>query len=423
MSGFVLTAARLATPTQLFSDGAYVVVDEGTVSEVGGGAPPTRRHPVVDLGNTLISPGFIDVHVHGGGGYEVNCATRAEVESSVRRVARFHARHGTTALLATTVSDSPEALRTAVEGVAEVARTPNSAVLGSNLEGPWIARSRAGAQFPDAIRPPSLDELADLVSRGQGTLRVVTVAPELEGGLELVRAARAAGLVVAIGHTDADYETATLAFDAGARHATHLFNAMAPIHHRRPGPVAAALADSRVSLEIVADGVHIHPALISLVAMIAPERLVLMTDAIGATGSAPGRYRLGPLEVVVNEDRAVLADHEGSLAGSVLTMDRAVALAVTVAGVPLLTALQGATLHPASVLGERTKGFLGPGADADIVVLDDDFGVVCTLVGGQVAHDPTGALAGAAQVWPGTSPDERPAAGSSGMLVADVPAP
>ena len=224
----------------------------------------------------------------------------------------------------------------------------------------------------------------------------MTVAPELDGALTLISAARAAGLVVAIGHTDADYETAVAAFEAGAAHATHLFNAMAPIHHRQPGPVAAALADDRVFLEIIADGVHIHPALISLVASLAPERLVLMTDAIGATGTAPGLHRLGPQEVIVKDGRAVLAAHEETVAGSVLTMDRAVALTVKLAGVPVLTALRAASMNPARVLGEVSKGSLVPGADADIVVLDKELSVVATLIAGRVAHDPTGILEPAA---------------------------
>jgi N-acetylglucosamine-6-phosphate deacetylase len=400
VTGYVLSATRLATPTQLYSDGAYVVVEGAVVVDIGGGAPPSGPWPVVQLGDALISPGFVDVHVHGGGGYQVNCASRDAVRASVLHMARFHATHGTTALVATTVSDSPEALRTAVEGVAEVARLPGSGVLGSNLEGPWISRSRAGAQFPAAIRPPSVEELEDLAARGRGTLRMVTLAPEVDGAMELIKAARAAGVVVSIGHTDADYETAALAFDAGVHHATHLFNAMPPVHHRRPGPVAAALADHRVFLEIVADGVHIHPALISLVARTAPERLVLVTDAIGATGAPPGRYWLGPLEVDVTEERAVLAGHEGSLAGSVLTMDRAVAVCVNTAGVALLTALQAATLHPALALGQPAKGRLGPGSDADIVVLDNDFSVLGTIVAGQVVHDPRGLL-GQATAAPG----------------------
>ena len=242
------------------------------------------------------------------------------------------------------------------------------------------------------MRPPSVGELSELVSCAQGTLRLVTVAPELDGAPELIAAAVSAGVVVSIGHTDADYQTAASAFEVGARHATHLFNAMASIHHRRPGPVAAALADDRVWLEVIADGVHIHPALISLVATLAPGRLVLVTDAIGATGTAPGRHRLGPLEVVVTDGRAVLADHPETVAGSVLTMDRAVALAVREAGVPLLTALRAASLHPATVLGESRKGRLSPGADADIVVLDRDFRTLSTIIGGRVAYDPTGVL-------------------------------
>lgn len=422
MSSFVLVASRLATPVEILED-AYLVIDGGRVAQVGRGPAPSGRWPVVDVGDALVAPGFIDVHVHGGGGYQVNCATREEVEASVREMARFHARHGTTGLVPTTVSDSPEALRVAVEGVAAVTGSPGLGVLGSNLEGPWIAPSRAGAQYPGALRPPSVPELHDLVERSRGTLRLVTVAPELDGALELVVAARQAGLVVAIGHTDADYETATAAFEAGARHATHLFNAMAPIHHRQPGPVAAALADWRVYLEIIADGVHIHPALISLVASLAPERLVLMTDAISAAGADPGRYRLGPVEVLVSDGRAVLADKEGTVAGSVLTMDRAVAQAVNLAGVPLLSALRAASLNPANALGEETKGRLSPGSDADLVVLDSELAVLATMIGGRVAHDPghlfevlgNGASRAAGAAHAGPAPPSAPSGRGTGV--------
>ena len=408
---YVLAAKRLATPDEILDD-AFVVVEGGSVREVGRGFPPPGVAGV-DLGDMLIAPGFIDVHVHGGGGAQVNCATREEVEASVRRMAVFHSQHGTTALVATTVSDSHEALRTAVEGVAAACRpfsAPSSSsgagavVLGSNLEGPWIARSRAGAHFPGALRPPSMSEFDDLLARADGTLRIVTIAPELEGALEVIAGAVRAGVVASIGHTDADHATAETAFNAGARLATHLFNAMAPIHHRRPGPVAAALADERVSLEIIADGVHIDPALISLVATLAPERLVLMTDAIGATGTVPGRHRLGPLEVQVANGRAVLVGHEDTVAGSVLTMDRALELTVHMAGVPLLTALQATSLHPARVLGEQRKGRLAPGADADMVVLDEDLSLVATIVGGRVEHDPRGLFKSMEMASPASRP-------------------
>jgi len=397
---FALAAARVATPTELLRPG-YVVVRGGSVEEVGAGRPPARL-PVADVGERLLAPGFVDQHVHGGGGSEVNCATEEEVVASVRRMARFHAAHGTTAFLATTVSDSPGALRTAVEGVAAVVTEQQRGgadgsgrgadVLGCNLEGPWISRSKAGAQYPGAIRPPSVSELEDLVASAGGTLRMVTIAPEVDGALELVKVACANGVVASVGHTDADYETAKAAFDAGATNVTHLFNAMGQIHHRRPGPVVAALEDERVWLEMIADGVHVHPALISLVFAVAPSRLVLVTDAIGATGNPPGRYRLGPLEVVVTGTRAVLADRPETVAGSVLTMDRAVAFSVQTAGVPLLAALQAASLRPASVLGAASKGRLQAGSDADVVVLDDSFCLVATMVGGQVAYDPGGLL-------------------------------
>ena len=259
MKGFVLTASRVATPTE--TPPRRLRRRGGPLRARGRpGLPPDDLLPIVELGDTLVAPGFVDVHVHGGGGAQVNCATREEVESSVRKMAQFHATHGTTALVATTVSDSPEALRTAVEGVAAVALAPGRGCPRVQPRGSVDSPVPGWGAVPGALRPPSIAEFHDLVARSQGTLRLVTVAPELDGALKLITAARAAGVVVAIGHTDADYETATAAFEAGARHATHLFNAMAPIHHRRPGPVTATLADDRVYLEIIADGIHIHPA-------------------------------------------------------------------------------------------------------------------------------------------------------------------
>lgn len=392
MSIFVLTASQVATPTELLED-AFVVVDGTKVREVGSGQPPEGALELVRLGNLLVAPGFIDVHVHGGGGHDVNRPSPEEAAAAAREVARYHAGHGTTSLLATTVSDSTEVLLAAVAGIASVAREAGSGILGANLEGPWLSPVRAGAQFPGALRLPSLRELDDLLEQADGTLRMLTLAPELPGAMDVVTAATHAGITVSVGHTDADYATAKAAFDAGARHVTHLFNGMPPLHHRRPGPAGAALEDPRVCVELVCDGVHVHPAVISIVSSLASERLALVTDAIGPAGAPPGRYKLGPTDVIVSEERAQLADGSGTIAGSVLTMDRAVGFAVKSANVGLLPALQAASLNPATALGEKAKGRLAAGSDADFVVLDDALRAVATVVAGRVVHDPRGLLA------------------------------
>lgn len=387
MTRFVLAARQVATPSELLQD-AFVAIEGHSICEVGQGKPPASAGPVVQLGEALLAPGFVDIHVHGGGGQDVNRPTPEQAARAALDMAAFHARHGTTSLVATTVSDTHEVLLSALEGIAEAAERPFSGILGSNLEGPFISRVRAGAQYPGALRPPSEREFSQLLERGRGTLRLVTVAPELPGALEIVHAATNAGVVACLGHTDADYETAMAAFDAGARHVAHLFNGMAPLHHRRPGPAGAALGNPRVSLELIADGVHVHPAIIALVAKLAAERLILVTDAIGPTGASPGRYRLGPVEVLVSGERSVLADGSGTVAGSVLTMDRAVAFAVKSAGVPLLATLQAASLNPASVLGEKRKGRVAPGADADLVLLGPDLRALATLRAGRAVYDP-----------------------------------
>jgi len=388
MAELVIRAARLATPLQLIEDG-FVELDQGIIIRIGQGSPPGRQGVVVDLGERLLCPGYLDVHVHGGGGAEVNHARPDEVADALRQLIAFHRGHGTTSLLATTVSDTPDVLRAVLEGVSIAMRDPGSGVLGCHLEGPWISAQRRGAQSLEALRPPSTSELEDLAKLGGGALRLVTMAPELPGAKDVIRLARKLGVVVSLGHTDCDYEAARKAFEAGVTHATHLFNGMPPLHHRHPGPVGAALSDPRVFFEVIADGVHVHPALLGMVAALAPERMVLVTDAIGAAGSPPGHYRLGPIQVVLKEDRVVLAGQEEVLAGSVLTMDKAVAHCVE-AGVPMLVALRAASYNPACSIGEVSRGLLAPGRRADIVVLDAELGVEATLVEGRVVHDPTG---------------------------------
>jgi len=378
----------------------WVEIDGREVVAVGVGAPPPGR-TVVDLGEAVIAPGFVDLHVHGGDGHTLSGETPRAVADELDAIARFHATHGTTALVATTVTEAPARLAAAAAGVALVrreaaSRSPGASfgaeVLGLHLEGPWLAPSRAGAQTPEDLRTPSAAEFDQLMAAAEGAVRIVTVAPELEGGAAFVRHAVQRGAVVSVGHTEATYEQVRAAIAAGARHLTHAGNAMAGIDRRRPGPLVAALLDPAVTLEVIADGLHVHEGLLVFLEAVAGPRLVLVTDAIAAAGAADGHYRLGRLDVVVEAGRASLADRPDTLAGSTLTMDRAVRT-LHRAGVGLPEALFAASGAPAAVLGlDGRKGCLAPGADADVVVLDGRLDVLATVVGGRVVHDPAGRL-------------------------------
>ena len=398
-----LAAQRLLWPGGQLEPGVvWIDPDAGTIADVvraGHGPAGTRPGDIpvrlVDLGDCTIAPGFVDIHVHGGAGHQVNGDSPTQVAEALISLAEFHARHGTTSLLATTVSDSPARLAASVSGVAGAARQPPSRtarVLGCNLEGPFISARRGGAHNPGAIRAPDLAELSRLLELGEGTVRIVTIAPELEGAMELIAPCLDAGVTVSLGHSDADFDTARAAFDAGASHVTHLFNAMAPFHHRHPGLAGAALLERRLTLELVCDLHHVHPGAISLAARAAPGRTVLVTDATALAGTPPGRQRLGDLEVELVETRVVLASDHSTPAGSVLTMERAVRNVVHATGMPLADALRAASTTPMLIAeaparghGASRAGALEPGALADLVVLDPDLEVVATIVAGAVA--------------------------------------
>lgn len=375
----VYSAATVHTGHRTLRPG-WVAVADGRVLAAGEGEPGAAWSEAehVDLEAATLVPGFVDVHCHGGGG--TSFGEGPDVVAGARRAAATHRAHGTTTIVASLVTAPLDGLRASVVALAPLVESGELA--GVHLEGPWLSPLHKGAHEPTLLREPALAEVEEMLEVRPGVVKVVTIAPELPGGLDAVRRIVALGAVAAIGHTDADAATATAAVDAGATLATHLFNAMLPVHHRTPGPVLALLEDPRVAVELIVDGVHLHPLTVQHAARAAgPGRTVFVTDAMSATGVADGEYLLGSLVVDVVDGVARLREG-GSIAGSTLTLDVALRGAVA-AGVPLEDALTALTTAPAQVLGRTDVGNLEPGARADAVVLDDRLRVVAVVHGGR----------------------------------------
>ena len=360
MPDLLLTARRVVTPARTFAPG-WLHVSGGRVEAVGAGDPP--RPADLDLPGT-VAPGFVDTHVHGGGG----AAFDGGDADAVTRVVEAHRLRGTTTVMASLVTDTVEGLAASCARLADLA--DDSLVAGIHLEGPWLAPGRRGAHDPGLLREPEPADVDRLLEAARGHLRMVTIAPELVGADDAVRRLVAAGVVVAIGHTDATYAQARRALDAGATVGTHLFNAMRGLHHREPGPVAALLEHPDACVELICDGVHVHPAMLGLAAAAKPQHTMIVTDAMAAAGADDGDYRLGGLDVTVRDGEARLPD--GTIAGSTATMAGSVRHAVREAGLPLEDAVRAATATPAALHGLGQVGALRPGAHADLVVLDDD---------------------------------------------------
>lgn len=324
--------------------------------------------------DAVLTPGFIDLHGHGGGGRSYE-----DGPDAVRAARALHLAHGTTRAVLSLATATLGELIDRLEMIAALTRT-DSDILGSHLEGPFLAPRHRGAHAGDLLRAPDPETLDTLLAAGGGTVRQVTLAPELPGGLDAVRRIVEAGAVAAVGHTSADASLAAAAFDAGARVLTHAFNAMPGLHHRSPGPVGAALADDRIVLEIIADGVHLHPDVVRIAASAAADRFALVTDAMAAAGAADGTYRLGALDVEVAGGIAHVAGTD-TIAGSTLTQDAALRVAVG-AGVPLAVAVRALTETPARVLGREDLGTLEPGRLADAVLLTADLRVAAVWLAG-----------------------------------------
>jgi N-acetylglucosamine-6-phosphate deacetylase len=371
----LLAGGRVVTPDGVLDPG-WILVTGGLIAAIGPGDGREQIAPglpVAELSGRWVLPGFVDLHVHGGGGSSFTQGTADDA----RAAAAFHRVHGSTSLLASLVTAPLAELEARAALLADLA--DEGVIAGLHLEGPFLSAARCGAQDPRHMLAPDVAVFERLHAAARGHLRVITVAPELPGAAEVIRAAARSGVTAAVGHTDATAEATSAAVDAGATHATHLFNGMRPWHHREPGPAGALLDRDEVTCEIVADGVHLHDMTVRLAARTAgPGRLVLITDAMAAAGMRDGRYRLGFREVDVAGGVARLVGETGApgaIAGSTATMAIVVRNAVA-AGVPVPEVAAAASTTPARVLGlgERT-GALRPGLAADLVVCDDEFGL------------------------------------------------
>lgn len=355
---------------------ADVLAADGRVQEVGVSISAAARK--IDGRGKILMPGLIDIHVHGAAGSDAMDANA----SALSRIARKLPEEGVTSFLATTMTQTEERIKRAVEAAGKYVSADGEAeLLGIHLEGPFLSPEKAGAQNPQHFLAPDHTLFNDWQQVGGGKIRIVTLAPELEGAEVFIRALGESGVIASIGHSAATYEQAVA---SGARHMTHLFNQMAPFHHRAPGVVGAALLDPRFRVELIADLVHSHPAAVELAyRQIGAERLILITDAMRAKGLAPGDYELGGQAVSVGPSGARL--QSGRLAGSTLAMDQALRNMKQVAGCSLPELVRMGSLNAAEALGLERKGRIAPGMDADFVLLSEALEVELTVCRGEIA--------------------------------------
>lgn len=374
----LIFGGTLLLPDGPLPDGWLLVEDR--IVDLGEGAPPDIQATRIDLEGQTLAPGFIDLHAHGAVGYDTMDAT----PEALREIARCYARHGVTGFLATTMAAPATDMMAALENIARVMAAPGSdgaALLGAHVEGPYLDVARRGAQNASHVRHAHPAEYEAFFRTG--VVRLISLAPEFPSHRELVRYATAHGAVVAAAHTSATYEQMVQAVHDGVTKVTHLFNGMEPLHHREPGVVGAALSLDELRCQLIADNVHVHPAVLRLaVRAKTPNGILLITDAMAGTGMPDGEYRLGDELVIVRGGVARNAD--GALAGSTLTMDRAVANIMAATGLSLHQAVRMAGEIPARSLGMNDRGRLAIGAAADLVSLDDECRVTLTMVGGRI---------------------------------------
>jgi N-acetylglucosamine-6-phosphate deacetylase len=382
----IITAARLVTPVE-WIEAPVVVIEDGHIASLASRTatqiPEGRR---LDFQDLILAPGFIDIHIHGGAGRDVMEAD----DSALAQIERQLTQHGVTAYLPTTVTASQEKILKALDGLGKLIamenKNPGRAVpLGIHLEGPFISHEKRGVHPTQDLVLPSRQTFDRFWQASAGTIRMMTIAPELPGAAETIRHARTLGVHSSLGHSNATYQEAQSGISAGADHATHTFNAMRALDHRDPGIAGAVMENDELTADIIADGIHVHPSVLKLFLRAkGADRAILITDAISATDMPDGIYSLGGLEVQVSNGRC---EYQGKLAGSVLTLDRAIRNVMAFAGWQLQQAIKLATLNPAQRLGiSDQRGLLAPGRRADLVVLTPEGQVVQTIIGGEIAN-------------------------------------
>ena len=382
----VITAASLVTPVE-WIESPVLTVEDGQIT-----ALESRRTAEIPAGRLLdfpgliLAPGFIDIHIHGGAGRDAMEAS----ESALAQIELQLVKHGVTAYLPTTVTAPPEKILAALAGLGKSIATANrncgrAVPLGIHLEGPFISHEKRGVHPPENLLSPSPQVFDRFWQGSAGNIRMMTIAPELPGAAETIQYARSLGVHSSLGHSNATYQEAQSGISAGADHATHTFNAMRALDHRDPGILGAVLENNELTADIIADGIHVHPSVLSLFLRAkGPDRAILITDAISATGMPDGVYKLGGFEVQVSNGRC---EYHGKLAGSVLTLDRAIRNVMACAGWQLQQAVKLATLNPARLLGiSDQRGLVATGRRADLVVLTPEGQVVHTIIGGEMAN-------------------------------------
>jgi len=383
----IIINGTIITPFHLISD-KDIIVEEGKIIEIVNkeelSTATLTGAEVIEGKDKFIAPGYIDIHVHGGGGSDVMDGNY----EAINQIAITHSRFGTTSFLPTTMTMSKDKIIRSLRSICEAVKkgTAGAEILGIHMEGPYINPEKKGAQKEDDIKKISIEEFLEFNQASGNLIRLVTIAPEMPGAIGLIKYLYKQGIIASVGHSNATYAQVQAGIQAGLSHVTHTFNAMRGLHHREPGVVGAALTSPELTVEVIADGIHIHPIVLEILTKIKEgEKVVLITDAMRAAGLKEGTYDLGGQEVIVTKGQARLKD--GTLAGSVLTMDKAVKNMVNKIRIQLPKAIQMASFNPARSVGiDDKKGSLEPGKDADIVILNKNLETELTIVAGKIVY-------------------------------------